>query len=174
MWATAADIEPGAVVALHSHIDGTLVVRTGVESEADPLTLSVADTDPAALERTLRAAYTAGVDSVELTSPDGATESTHRRVDRVTRALTGVTVTDPSDDGMGVRSLLDVEEVSITQSPAAPVRGAVGPPRGHGRADGARPGRHGRTGRRHGPHRRHGRPLLPARAGLAVGDTPSD
>ena len=51
-WATAADIEPGAVVALHSHIDGTLVVQTGVESEADPLTLSVADTDPASLERT--------------------------------------------------------------------------------------------------------------------------
>ena len=115
-WATAADIEPGAVVALHSHIDGTLVVQTGVESEADPLTLSVADTDPASLERTLRAAYTAGVDSIELVSPDGATESTHRRVDRVTRALTGVTVTDPSDDGMQVRSLLDVEEVSITQS----------------------------------------------------------
>ncbi|WP_262179603.1 AbrB/MazE/SpoVT family DNA-binding domain-containing protein [Haloarcula laminariae] len=115
-WATAADIEPGAVVALHSHIDGTLVVQTGVESESEPLTLSVDDADPAALERTLRAAYTAGVDSVELVSSDGVTESTHRRVDRVTRTLTGVTVTESGDDGMQVRSLLDVEEVSITQS----------------------------------------------------------
>ena len=115
-WATAADIEPGAVVALHSHIDGTLVVQTGVEREADPLALSVTDADPDTLERTLQAAYTAGIDCIELDAPDGVTESTHRRVDRLTRALTGVTVTESDDDVVQVRSLLDVEEVSITQS----------------------------------------------------------
>lgn len=116
-WATAADIEPGAVVALHSHIDGTLVVQTGVEADdTDPLTLSVDDAEAACVERTLRAAYTAGINSLELEPPDGVTEVTHRRVDRVTRALTGVTVTDSGDDAIQLRSLLDVEEVSITQS----------------------------------------------------------
>ncbi len=116
-WATAADIEPGAVVALHSHIDGTLVVQTGVEAaDSDPLTLSADDADPASLERMLRAAYAAGIDSIELAPPGGVTEETHRRVERVTRALTGVTVADSSDDAVQVRSLLDVEEVSITQS----------------------------------------------------------
>jgi phosphate uptake regulator len=116
-WATAADIEPGAVVALHSHIDGTLVVQTGVETDTtDPLTLSLDDAEPTCVERTLRAAYTAGVDSVELSSPDGVTEETHRRVDELTRALTGVTVTDSDDGAIQVRSLLDAEEVSITQS----------------------------------------------------------
>jgi len=117
-WATAADIEPGAVVALHSHIDGTLVVQTGVEGEADdePLSLSVADADSACLERTLSGAYAAGIDAIELTDPDGIDDDTHRLVERLTRNLTGVTVTDSSEDGIRVRSLLDVEEVSITQS----------------------------------------------------------
>ncbi|WP_276249558.1 AbrB/MazE/SpoVT family DNA-binding domain-containing protein [Haloarcula rara] len=116
-WATAADIEPGAVVALHSHIDGTLVVQTDVgEAGVEPLTLSVVDVDSATLERTLWAAYAAGIDALELEFSDGVTEETHRRVERVTRNLTGVTVTDSSDDAVQVRSLLDVEEVSITQS----------------------------------------------------------
>jgi len=116
-WATAADIEPGAVVALHSHIDGTLVVQTGVEAaDSEPLTLSVADADPDSLERALRAAYTAGIDSIELEAPDGVSEVTRRHIERVTRELTGVTVTESGGDTIQVRSLLDVEEVSITQS----------------------------------------------------------
>jgi len=116
-WATAADIEPGAVVALHSHIDGTLVVQTGVEDDDDrPLQLSVDDAESPALDRTLRAAYAAGVDGIELDAPDGVTERIHRRVEGVTRDLTGVTVTDSGEDAIQVRSLLDVEEVSITQS----------------------------------------------------------
>ena len=116
-WATAADIEPGAVVALHSHIDGTLVVQTDVaEADAEPLVLSVADTDPTCIERTLRAAYAAGVDTIELNAPDGVTDETHRLVDELTRDLTGVTVTESTDTTIRVRSLLDVEEVSITQS----------------------------------------------------------
>jgi len=117
-WATAADIEPGAVVALHSHIDGTLVVQTGVdEADAtDPLVLSVDDADPACLERTLRAAYAAGIDTLELDASEGLTDETHRLVEAVTRELTGVTVTESSERTIRVRSLLDAEEVSITQS----------------------------------------------------------
>ena len=115
-WATAADIEPGATVALHSHIDGSLVVQTGVDCEAEPLTLSVDETDTAAIERTLQAAYAAGIDTVELDAPDGITDETHRLVERLTRELTGVAVTESTDRTIRVRSLLDVEEVSITQS----------------------------------------------------------
>ena len=84
-WATAADIEPGAVVALHSHIDGTLVVQTGVEEgDTDPLTLSVGDADSACLERTVRAAYAAGIDSLELDLADGVTEEELRAATEAT------------------------------------------------------------------------------------------
>jgi len=116
-WATAADIELGAVVELHSHIDGTLVVQTDAEESCEePLQLSVGDAEPTDVARTLRAAYAAGVDSVELDAPGGISEETHRLIEQVSRTLTGVTVTESDGQSMRVRSLLDVEEVSITQS----------------------------------------------------------
>ena len=117
-WATDAEIEPGSLVALHTHIDGTLVIRTdGNECEGpQPLALSVETAAPAAVARTLRAAYTAGMETVDLRIADGVDEQTHQRVDAVTRTLTGFTVTETTSDTVQVRSLLDAEEVSITQS----------------------------------------------------------
>ena len=117
-WADRADIEPGAAVALHTHIDGTLVVQTGPESgeSATPLSLSVGDTDPECLAHTLRAAYAAGIDSVELSAKAAFTDDQRRKIERITRDLTGVTVTESDPERMRVRSLLDAEEVSIPQS----------------------------------------------------------
>lgn len=117
-WATAADIEPGSVVTLHTYIDGTLVVRTGGEESGStaPLTLSVETADPEAVDRALRAAYAAGVEMVELRGSDGVDDALRRRIERVTRDLTGVTVTETTADAVRVRSLLDAAEVSITQS----------------------------------------------------------
>lgn len=116
-WATAADIESGASVALHTHIDGTLVIQAGVETcEGTTLSVSVETADPTCLERTLRAAYAAGIDAVELTADDGFTARHHRTVEGITRNLTGVTITEATDQTIRVRSLLDPGEVSITQS----------------------------------------------------------
>jgi len=117
-WATAADIEPGATVALHTHIDGTLVVQTGAETRdaTTSLSVAVADTGPTSLERTLRAAYAAGVETVEIEAPDGLTDDHVHTVERVTRNLTGITVTESTEQTMQIRSLLDAREVSISQS----------------------------------------------------------
>ena len=119
-WATAADIEPGSVVTLHTHIDGTLVVKTGDEEPAStlPLRLSVGGADPDAVDRALRAVYAAGIETVELraASPDGVDDALRRRIERVTRGLTGLAVTETTGDTVRVRSLLDAEEVSIPQS----------------------------------------------------------
>jgi len=117
-WADGADIEPGAAVALHTHIDGTLVIQTGADHDEStrPLVVAVDGADPAYLADTLRAAYTAGVDTVELTARAGITDDQRRTVERITRDLTGVTVTESSPERMRVRSLLDAGEVSIGQS----------------------------------------------------------
>jgi len=117
-WATAAGIEPGAVVNLHTHIDGTLVIQTSPESDEStrPLALSVDAADPDCLAQTLRTAYAAGFDTVELSAEKGFTDEQRRKVERITRDLTGVTVTDSDADRMCVRSLLDAKEVSIPQS----------------------------------------------------------
>jgi len=117
-WATAADIEPGASVALHTHIDGTLVVQTGTGDTAsrEPLRLSVDDADPERIEHVLRAAYAAGMGTVELDGGTELTDAQRRAVERTTRELTGVTVTESTEQTVQIRSLLDAEEVSITQS----------------------------------------------------------
>lgn len=117
-WADEVDIEPGSTVALHTHIDGTLVVQTGSESgeTATPLSLSIGAADPECIAHTLRAAYTAGIDTVELSAKEGLTDHQRRKVERITRDLTGMTVTESNDERMRVRSLLDSNEVSIPQS----------------------------------------------------------
>lgn len=117
-WATAAGLEPGSVVSLHTHIDGTLLIRTG-ERECEstqPLELSVETADPDSVECTLRAAYAAGIETIELRATDTFVGTVSRRVERVVRDLTGVTITEMTGDTIRVRSLLDAEEVSITQS----------------------------------------------------------
>jgi len=115
-WAESADIEPGSVVALHSHIDGTLVVQTrpGGNEAAVRLTLSVADADPACIERVVRAAYAAGIGTIQLENLEA--DSHHRLLERVARTLTGLTITESTDRAVRLRSLLDAAEVSIPQS----------------------------------------------------------
>jgi len=115
-WAESADIEPGSVVALHSHIDGTLVVQTrpGGDEATAPLTLSVADADPACIERAVRAAYAAGIGTIQLENLEA--DSHHRLLQRVARTLTGLTITESTDRAVRLRSLLDAAEVSIPQS----------------------------------------------------------
>jgi len=117
-WATAADIEPGVAVALHTHIDGTLVVQTepGTDAPADPLALAIDDVDPARIESVLRAAYAAGVETVELDAGAELTGTQRRTIERTTREMTGVTITESTERTVRIRSLLDAEEVSISQS----------------------------------------------------------
>lgn len=117
-WATAADIEPGVSVALHTHIDGTLVVQTatGDATSRAPLRLSVEGATPERIEHVLRAAYAAGMGTVGLDGGDELTDAQRRAVEGTTRELTGVTVTESTERTVQIRSLLDAEEVSITQS----------------------------------------------------------
>jgi len=117
-WANGADIEPGAAVALHSHIDGTLVIQPGTKSTeaTTPLALSIDGADPKRLTHALRAAYAAGVDTVECTASEGITDDQQRTIERITRDLTGVTISESTAHTVRIRSLLDAEEVSIPQS----------------------------------------------------------
>ena len=115
-WAKSVDIEPGAVVALHTHIDGTLVIQTGPSNDetVSPLTLSVAEADTACIERAVRAAYVAGIETIQLEDVD--IDRDQQYVERVARTLTGITITELTDRTIQLRSLLDPTEVSLTQS----------------------------------------------------------
>jgi len=115
-WAESADIVTGSVVELHTHIDDLLVIQPR-ECETDTVVtieIPIADGDSTHVERTIRAAYAAGIREVVLT---GAVRDSHRRtVGRVARKLTGVTIATETDDRIVVQSMLDAGEVSIQQS----------------------------------------------------------
>ncbi|MBV0924319.1 phosphate uptake regulator PhoU [Halomicroarcula limicola] len=117
-WAETADIEPGSVVDLHTHIDGVLVVQAQ-ERDAETtghVALSVPHAGPACIERALRAAYAAGVEALTFEAPDGFDDDRRRAVEQVARTLSGVTVTESTATTVTVRTLLDASEVSIQQS----------------------------------------------------------
>jgi phosphate uptake regulator len=116
-WATETGIEPGSIVSLHTHIDGTLLIEPDRESkERTPaVTLSLDDTDPRTIDTVLRAAYTAGLERAELDA-DALTDTQRRTVEQTVHALTGLTVSETTPETIRLRSLLDADEISIPQS----------------------------------------------------------
>lgn len=117
-WAERQGLTAGRVVHLHPSRDGVLLVQVG---DADPATpfrarVDLETTDPERLERTLRAAYAAGIEELTMTVSDSFTDAQRRVLTRVTRTLTGLTVAEQTPDSVTVRTLLDPEEVSLRQS----------------------------------------------------------
>ena len=116
-WAEAHDLEAGSTVDLHTHVDGVLVVEAREpEAATGPVRVAVDDEPPVHLERTLRAAYAAGVPAVRFETADGFSDGQRRRIEAVTRTLTGVTVAEESTTRITVRTLLDSGSVSLAQS----------------------------------------------------------
>jgi phosphate uptake regulator len=117
-WAESQDIETGDIINLHTHIDGVLSLQAReCENDApEEVAVRVAHDEVEPLERTLRAAYAVGAKEVHIHASDGFTTEQRRIVDRVTRNLTGASVTQESESKLTVRTLLDTEEVSVRQS----------------------------------------------------------
>ena len=116
-WAEAHDLEAGSTVDLHTHVDGVLVVEAREpEAATGPVRVAVDDEPPVHLERTLRAAYAAGVSAVRFETTDGFDGDQRRRIEAVARTMTGVTVAGESATQVTVRTLLDPGSVSLAQS----------------------------------------------------------
>ncbi|ELZ81038.1 transcriptional regulator [Haloferax elongans ATCC BAA-1513] len=117
-WADSVGISAGAVVDLHTHIDGLLVIQPP-ESELDTVAAVEIQTecgDTAHLEQTLRAAYAAGPSEVVLTGSSEFTGSQKQVIRSVVRNLVGVTIVEESVSHVVVRNVLDSTEVSVRQS----------------------------------------------------------
>ena len=113
-WAESQGVDAGDTVTLHEHIDGVLAVQTRDRTD-DGATVAVRIEagDATAIERTLHAAYTAGVREVILERDGSFTAEQRRVVDRVARGRIGMSVTEESDTDTTVRMLLNSEEVSV-------------------------------------------------------------
>jgi phosphate uptake regulator len=117
-WATEHRLEPGTEVHLYTHRDGSIVVRPSHRDGENlgSATVELGGESPAVAERAVRAAYTAGFDTVTLTHESGFTDAQRRRIERVARNLTGTAVEGEWDDEVVLRSLLDAADVSIRQT----------------------------------------------------------
>jgi phosphate uptake regulator len=113
-WAEAEGIEAGDVVALRTHVDGTLVVRVR-DRRADRRATATVD-GAADVERAVRAAYAAGCEAVTLDADGAFSDAERAALDRCVRTLTGVTADDDGDGRATVRAPLDPAEVSVRQS----------------------------------------------------------
>ncbi|WP_096390382.1 AbrB/MazE/SpoVT family DNA-binding domain-containing protein [Halopenitus persicus] len=139
-WAEAEDVSAGDTVTLHRHTDGILAIQaprgsddrdgTGDPGEAvDGIGTNVrsgpavrtAALDPRSLAGTLRAAYAAGVRTVELHHEEPLGAEHRRAIESVLRRRIGTSMaetstTETSESGTAVRMLLDPGEVSVSQS----------------------------------------------------------
>jgi phosphate uptake regulator len=133
-WATEHALEAGAEVHLYTHSDGSVVVRSAARDgghldEArvdlgsedgpgigtDATTADDAD-DTARVTRTLRAAQTAGFETVTLTRDEGFDDAQRRAARALASDLVGTDVVAEDDSELAVRNLLDAGDVSVRQS----------------------------------------------------------
>lgn len=117
-WATDHHLEAGASVHVYTHDDGTLVVRSSRRDEEpiESVTLDVSSDDPAAVERVLHAAYTAGFTEVTLTTDDAFETAHHRAAGSLASTLAGAELLDATVDAITMRNFLDSGEVSMRQA----------------------------------------------------------
>jgi len=115
-WAEDQGLSAGAVVDLHTHIDGLLVVQTADEREAARIDLTISDETATQLARILRAAYTTGALEIHIEADGEFTGEQRTALRSVTRAMAGVTVADESESHVEIRNVLNSEEVSVRQS----------------------------------------------------------
>ena len=117
-WAEAEGVTSGTEVEIHTHIDGTLAVRTAAREAAvdGTVTVPVASSEPAAVERAVRAGYAAGATELRLETEGGLSADQRRALERVGRSLTGVAIDEDGEETVTVRTLVDPAEVSVRQS----------------------------------------------------------
>lgn len=115
-WAEEHGLSAGAVVDLHTHIDGLLVVQTTAERDEARVDLTVTDETGEQLARLLRAAYATGALEVYVDADEEIDSEQRTALRSITRTLAGVTVADESETHVEIRSVLNSAEVSVRQS----------------------------------------------------------
>ena len=117
-WAKEHNIEAASTAYLYTHHDGSLVVRWNEKDQSELVAtqIELADADPRVAERMLYAAYTAGFKRITLRAQDGLTSEQRRAITACTRRLTGAEISEETDCHVTIQYLLDVSDVSISQS----------------------------------------------------------
>jgi phosphate uptake regulator len=118
VWAREHGIEAGSVLALHPNDDGSLLVESTVDRETAErsATVDVGTDDEATVGRTVRAAYTVGLDSLTLVDRTGHPTERRQAVEEALRGLSGFEVLETTDSRIVLRNLIDAENVGVGRS----------------------------------------------------------
>ena len=113
-WAKAQGIDVGDRVRLHPRGDRLLVMPSDAETSGETVTASATRYGPEAIRRIVVAAYVTGATTVRI---EGSPDRAVREVVRDAAAgLVGVEVGTETDDEVVVRTMLDVADLSPTQT----------------------------------------------------------
>ena len=116
-WALGHDLEAGATVSLHSHHDGSIVIRNRADEEdAFAGTRVTISDDVGEATRTVRAAQAVGFEQLTLVAEEPFTDETRRAVRSLVREIVGTELVEEHERELVVRSLLGPADSSVGQS----------------------------------------------------------
>ena len=116
-WAVSRELEAGATVSLHTHRDGSIVIRNRAEEEDAfaEIRVSIGD-DAAEARRTIRAAQAVGFERLILTVEKPFTDEMCREVRSLVREIVGTELVEENERELVVRNLLGPADSSVDQS----------------------------------------------------------
>lgn len=115
-WADRQGLDAGTELWLYALEDRVVVAPTATATDRQTVTVDVDGLDEDALARLLRAAYTAGSDSIAVTADGGLTDDQRRLAGRTLSGFVGLEVDRTAADRLLARNLLDAGEVSLQQT----------------------------------------------------------
>lgn len=116
-WAEESGISAGSVLFLHPE-DGSLLVETDRRggTEERSFRRDVSGRDERTVLRLLEAAYLVGYDTITLLDRHGLSTETRMAIDGLVARLSGVEIMEGDDRRVVLRSLIDVDSVSVRKS----------------------------------------------------------
>lgn len=117
-WATEQGIDPGSILYLYPHDDGSLLLESEAETTTGDrtTTIDLCSVDETNVRRTIRALYVSGFDSITFVDTTGEASEYQSVVSNTVSRLIGFEIMEATPDRIQVDNLTDAENVSIRKS----------------------------------------------------------
>ncbi|WP_440765521.1 PhoU domain-containing protein [Natronorubrum sp. DTA7] len=117
-WATEQGIDPGSILYLYPHDDGSLLLESEAETTTGDrtTTIDLRSVDETSVRQTIHALYVSGFDSITFVDTTGAASDYQSTVSDAVSSLIGFEIMEATSDRIQVDNLTDADSVSIRKS----------------------------------------------------------